>query len=107
GLRTRPLVEAPVPLARRAVRLWLGPPPPSAADVERVLAVARGACRATEVAGGTAIRRSAGELRRTAPVRAGGLMGDAGGCGGTVAGTASGSSLAPDASSKVTVEAGG
>ena len=30
------------PLARRAVRQWLGPPPPSLAEVERVLAVARG-----------------------------------------------------------------
>ena len=97
GLRTAPLVEAPLPLGRRAVRLWLGPPPPSAADVERVLAVARGECRATEVAGGTGIRRSAGVLRRT-PMAAT-LMGAGRGCSGTVSTTASGSPLAPDASS--------
>jgi tRNA(Ile)-lysidine synthase len=49
-------------LARRAVRLWLGPPPPSLAEVERVLAVAAGACRATEVSGGRRVMRRRGRL---------------------------------------------
>ncbi len=53
----------PPVLARRAVRRWLGPPPPSLADVERVLAVAAGTCRATEVAGGRRVDRHRGELR--------------------------------------------
>jgi tRNA(Ile)-lysidine synthase len=61
---TKALVTAPVALARRAVRLWLGPPPPSSTDVERVLAVARGEHRAVEVAGGVEVRRGGGRLRR-------------------------------------------
>jgi tRNA(Ile)-lysidine synthase len=50
---------APV-VARRAVRQWLGPPPPSRAEVARVLEVASGARRATELAGGRTVRRGAG-----------------------------------------------
>jgi tRNA(Ile)-lysidine synthase len=53
---------APV-IARRAVRLWVGPPVPSFAEVERVLAVARGSARAAQLAGGRTVVRSAGELR--------------------------------------------
>jgi tRNA(Ile)-lysidine synthase len=53
---------APV-LARRAVRLWLGPPPPSLAEVTRVLQVAAGEHRATELSGGRTVRRTAGQLR--------------------------------------------
>jgi tRNA(Ile)-lysidine synthase len=53
------LVAAPVGVARRAVRAWLvgslpegsAPYPPSAAAVERVLAVSRGEALACEVAG--------------------------------------------------------
>jgi tRNA(Ile)-lysidine synthase len=53
------LVAAPVGIARRAVRAWLvgslpqdsAPYPPSAAAVDRVLAVARGDALACEVAG--------------------------------------------------------
>jgi len=56
------LAALPAPLARRAVRQWLGAPPPSMAEVERVLAVATGAARATELAGGRVVRRSAGVL---------------------------------------------
>lgn len=56
------LARLPLPLARRAVRQWIGAPPPSFADVERVLAVARGEIRATEIAGGHRIVRRAGEL---------------------------------------------
>ncbi|HUF84125.1 MAG TPA: tRNA lysidine(34) synthetase TilS [Acidimicrobiia bacterium] len=57
-----PLAAMPVVLARRAVRCWLGPPPPSFDEVERVLAVARGETRATELAGGRRVRRSRGQL---------------------------------------------
>lgn len=49
-------------LARRAVRQWLGPPPPSLAEVERVLAVAAGEYRATEVSGGRRVVRRHGRL---------------------------------------------
>jgi tRNA(Ile)-lysidine synthase len=63
--RADTLAAMPVVLARRAVRQWLGPPPPSAAEVERILAVARGDARATELAGGRAVRRSAGLLSLT------------------------------------------
>jgi tRNA(Ile)-lysidine synthase len=59
----RALSELPAVLARRAVRVWLGPPPPSAAEVARVLDVAAGRSRAMELAGGRTVRRSAGELR--------------------------------------------
>jgi len=59
----RALAAAPPALGRRAVRRWLtdGKPPP-AATVERVLAVARGEARATEVGGGRSVRRSSGRL---------------------------------------------
>jgi tRNA(Ile)-lysidine synthase len=52
----------PPVLARRAVRRWLGPPPPSRAEVERVLDVARGVARAAELAGGRVVRRVEGRL---------------------------------------------
>lgn len=60
----RALAAAPAPLARRAVRSWLrdGRPPASAA-VERVLAVARGEARATDVGGGRRVARTGGRLR--------------------------------------------
>ena len=63
GPRAAALAALPEPLARRAVRRWLGAPPPSMAEVERVLAVAAGDARATELAGGRAVRRSTGVLR--------------------------------------------
>jgi tRNA(Ile)-lysidine synthase len=67
----RALAGAPVALARAAVRSWLRPTaggqPPSAAAVERVLAVARGEVVATEVAGGWRVQRSAGRLALSAP----------------------------------------
>ena len=62
----RTLAAMPPVLARRAVRLWLGPPPPSLDEVERVLAVARSDVRATEVAGGRRVWRSAGHLHVSA-----------------------------------------
>jgi tRNA(Ile)-lysidine synthase len=63
GTRAAALAALPEPLARRAVRRWLGAPPPSMAEVERVLVVAAGDARSTELAGGRAVRRSAGVLR--------------------------------------------
>ncbi|HUI02552.1 MAG TPA: tRNA lysidine(34) synthetase TilS [Acidimicrobiales bacterium] len=61
----RSLRGAPVALARRAARRWLRgrhPHPPELAAVERVLAVARGQLRATDVAPGLRVRRSRGVL---------------------------------------------
>ncbi|HUO47390.1 MAG TPA: tRNA lysidine(34) synthetase TilS [Acidimicrobiales bacterium] len=63
----RSLAGAPAALGRRATRRWLragGPHPPDLAAVERVLAVARGEARATDVAPATRVRRSAGRLSR-------------------------------------------
>ncbi len=56
------LIAAPLALARRAVRCWLGLPPPSFEEVERVLAVARGEATATEISGGRRVWRSAGQM---------------------------------------------
>jgi tRNA(Ile)-lysidine synthase len=61
----RALAAAPPALARRAVRRWLHDGcdhPPDGATVERVLAVARGDAKATDVGGGRAVRRSAMRL---------------------------------------------
>ena len=78
----RALRDAPLALARRAVRGWLTPTdrrtgqhPPSAAEVERVLQVASGASVAAQIAGGRRVRRSAsrlaieGESDRVPPVK--------------------------------------
>jgi len=62
GPSARALATMPLPLARRAVRRWLGPPPPSLDEVERVLAVARGEVRATQLAGPRRVQRRAGRL---------------------------------------------
>ena len=60
---TASLTSAPVVLARRAIRRWLASPyPPDLATVERVLAVARGEARATDVGSGRRVRRHAGQL---------------------------------------------
>ena len=59
------LARLPLPLARRAVRQWLGAPPPSLAEVERVLLVARGEVRATELTGGRRVSRCRGEMTQT------------------------------------------
>ncbi len=61
----RSLAASPAALARRAVRRWLRTGrehPPSASAVERVLDVARGTCRATEVGDGRRVSRSQGRL---------------------------------------------
>ena len=67
----RALVAAPEPLARRALRRWLvaehPPYPPSAAALERVLAVARGEAVATDVGGGVRVARTGGRLRTERP----------------------------------------
>ena len=79
----RALQEAPPALARRAVRTWLrrggatSPSggdvgllhrhPPTLAEVTRVLAVASGEARATELRGGVRVRRSAGRLHLETP----------------------------------------
>jgi tRNA(Ile)-lysidine synthase len=59
------LASLPKVLARRAVRQWLGPPPPSLDEVGRVLAVARGEARAAELSGGRRVERRRGSLRRS------------------------------------------
>ena len=69
----RVIREAPLPLARRAVRRWLRAAsddechPPSAAEVARVLAVARGDALACELAGGRRVIRRQGRLLLAAP----------------------------------------
>ena len=60
--RGRDLAALPDALARRAVRCWLGPPPPALDEVDAVLAVARGERRAVDLAGGRRVYRSAGLL---------------------------------------------
>jgi tRNA(Ile)-lysidine synthase len=71
----RALAAAPAVLARRAVRAWLiasSPPyPPDLATVERVLEVARGNARGTEVGGGRRVQRTAGQLRVSEPCPSG------------------------------------
>lgn len=59
------LAAAPLPLSRRAARRWLragAAHPPDLAAVDRVLALARGEGRATDVSPGTRVRRSRGRL---------------------------------------------
>jgi tRNA(Ile)-lysidine synthase len=62
GLDVAVLAAAPEALARRAVRLWLGAPPPPARHVEDVLAVVRGERRAVELPGGVEVSRAGGRL---------------------------------------------
>ena len=58
------LNAAPLPLARRAVRRWLTTDhPPDLATVERVLAVARGECVATETGDGRRVSRQLQRLQ--------------------------------------------
>lgn len=65
GGDARALAAAPDPLARRAVRQWLGGPHPAdAATVERVLAVVRREAIACELPGGDRVERSGMRLRR-------------------------------------------
>lgn len=62
----RALAAAPVVLARRALRRWLGEGqdhPPDAATVERALAVARGGSKASDVGAGRRLARTGNVLR--------------------------------------------
>jgi tRNA(Ile)-lysidine synthase len=62
------LAAAPDVVARRALRAWLtgdGPYPPSLDAVERVLEVARGERKATEIEGGIRVSRSRGRLSQS------------------------------------------
>jgi tRNA(Ile)-lysidine synthase len=56
------LAALPLPVARRVVRRWLGPPPPSSSTVDAVLAVARGERRAAEIPGGRRVERVGARL---------------------------------------------
>jgi tRNA(Ile)-lysidine synthetase-like protein len=58
------LRRAPEALLRRAVRLWLGPPAPSAAHVDEIVGVVRGQRKAAELPGGTVVTRSGGMVNR-------------------------------------------
>jgi tRNA(Ile)-lysidine synthase len=58
SLDARVLARAPLPLARRVVRQWLGSPPPPLEHVESVLAVARGDRRAAELPGRRRVERA-------------------------------------------------
>ena len=58
------LVDAPVVMARRALRAWLSTEhPPDAAAIERVLAVARGEVIGADVGAGVRVRRTNNRLR--------------------------------------------
>lgn len=58
------LAAAPLPLARRAVRLWLATDhPPDAATVDRVLRVAAGSASACDIGAGRRVERSRQRLR--------------------------------------------
>jgi tRNA(Ile)-lysidine synthase len=64
------LAQAPPPLARRALRRWLRSDDgyaPSAAALDRVMAVVRKQILATEIEGGRRVSRRAGRLFRSAP----------------------------------------
>jgi len=55
----RSVRDAPLPLARRALRKWLANPyPPDVATIERVLSVARGQATACDIGSGRSVRRS-------------------------------------------------
>jgi len=62
------LAAAPIALARRAVRLWLGGShPPDLATVERVLEIARGGTGATDIGAGRRVVRHRQRLVLIAP----------------------------------------
>lgn len=65
----RAIAAAHPALARRAVRRWLGTPPPSLAEVERVLAVARCEHKAAQLSRGRRVWREAGVLHQAVPLQ--------------------------------------
>ena len=70
--RAAELAALPVALARRVIRVWLRAPAPSFDELERILSVARGAARATELTGARRVERSSGVMRlrvHTSPSR--------------------------------------
>ena len=58
------LAGLPEALARRVLRLWLGPPAPSAAHIETVLGVVAGRHRAADLPGGIRVVGRGGHLHR-------------------------------------------
>jgi tRNA(Ile)-lysidine synthase len=64
----RTLADAHPALARRAVRRWLGAPPPTLAEVERVLEVARCERRAAQLSRGRRVWREGGALHQAVPL---------------------------------------
>lgn len=64
GLDVAVLAGSPEALVRRALRQWLGPPPPSIGHIEAVEAVIRGERRAAELEGGLTVSRAGGRLHR-------------------------------------------
>ena len=79
----RAVAAAPPPLARRALRRWLRDGhPPDAATTDRVLKVAAGEARATDVGGGRRVRRSKGRLALEPSARVAGTHGGGGPDGG-------------------------
>ena len=60
--RARALAAIDPVLARRAVRCWVGPPPPRYAEVDAILSVARGERRAVDLAGGRRVWRTGGRM---------------------------------------------
>jgi tRNA(Ile)-lysidine synthase len=65
------LTGLPPALGRRAVRSWLGSPPPALEHTEAVLEVAHGRRRSVELPGGRRVVRSGGRLRLIEPAPAG------------------------------------
>ncbi len=59
------LAELPRVIARRVIRLWLGPQPPSLAQVDAVLHVAGGLRRAVELPGARRVAHRRGRLELT------------------------------------------
>jgi tRNA(Ile)-lysidine synthase len=60
------LAGLPEALARRVLRLWLGPPAPSAGHIEDVLGVLFGGGRAADLPGRVRVVRSGGRLHKVA-----------------------------------------
>jgi tRNA(Ile)-lysidine synthase len=65
--RARVIAAAPRALARRAVRAWLGDPPPPFDAVEAVLAVAAGSTGAATLPGRRLVERAGGRLVTSLP----------------------------------------
>jgi tRNA(Ile)-lysidine synthase len=62
GVETATLIRLPPSLGRRAVRQWLGSPPPTMEHTEAVLEAAHGRRRSVDLPGGRRVVRSGGRL---------------------------------------------